>query len=81
MCPAGSPLSPTNSAAPKFAGAELLPVRLMIAGAAVLPIAAAGISLFSRADHRVPVGRQRRDRRVGRTIAVYRRGRPVPQCA
>lgn len=41
---------------PDLAGPELLPVRLMKACAMVLRVAAAGISLFSRADHRVPLG-------------------------
>ena len=39
-----------------LAGPELLPVRLMRACAKVLPVAAAGISMFSRGDHRVPLG-------------------------
>lgn len=37
-------------------GPELLPVRLMRACAQVLPVAAAGISLFTDEDHRVPLG-------------------------
>lgn len=41
---------------PDLTGPELLPVRLMKACSRVLPVVAAGISLFSRDDHRVPLG-------------------------
>ena len=40
----------------QFAGPELLPVRLAKACAAVLPIAGAGLSLFTSSDFRVPIG-------------------------
>src|ERR1700712_875929 len=41
---------------PDLPGPELLPARLMRAAAAALPIAAAGISGFTPAGHRVPMG-------------------------
>ena len=41
---------------PDLPGPELLPARLMRATAAVLPVAAAGISAFSRFRYRVPLG-------------------------
>jgi hypothetical protein len=41
---------------PDLPGPELLPARLMRATAAVLPVAGAGISAFSRFRHRVPLG-------------------------
>lgn len=41
---------------PDLPGPELLPARLMRAAAAVLPVAAAGISAFSKLRHRVPLG-------------------------
>jgi hypothetical protein len=41
---------------PELPGPELLPTRLMKAAAAVLPVAAAGISIFISSGHRVPLG-------------------------
>lgn len=41
---------------PDLPGPELLPSRIMRATASVLPVAAAGISAFSRFRHRVPLG-------------------------
>src|SRR6195952_1008533 len=41
---------------PDLPGPELLPARLMRAAAAALPIAAAGISVFTTDGHRVPLG-------------------------
>ena len=37
-------------------GPELLPVRLAMACAQVLPVAGVGISVFGSADMRIPVG-------------------------
>lgn len=70
-----------------LAGPELLPVRLMRACAKVLPVAAAGISIFSRGDHRVPLGAsddtaafaERLQFTVGEgpCLNAHNRGRPI----
>src|SRR4051812_40935375 len=41
---------------PELPGPELLPTRLMKAAAAILPVAAAGMSIFATSGHRVPLG-------------------------
>ena len=41
---------------PELPGPELLPTRLTKAAAAVLPVAAAGLSIFTTTGHRVPLG-------------------------
>ena len=41
---------------PELPGPELLPTRLMKAAVAVLPVAAAGLSIFTTTGHRVPLG-------------------------